>query len=391
MLAPRALHSLAVQTRWLHGRLERHLGGNHLLANAVALLAAGAFFEGPEAQAWLATGERLLARELSEQILADGAHYERSPMYHALALEDLLDIHNVAQCFRLPLAPGWRAQIQRMQCWLEALTHPDGDIAFFNDATLGVAATPALLSLYAARLFGSASPSPAAALLLTSSGYARLGRGPATLIVDCGALGPDHLPGHAHAGTLSFELSLAAERVLVNSGVSLYSLGAERARQRGTAAHNALVLAEDDSSEVWHAFRVGRRARILELQSGETPEVHWLRAAHDGYRHLPGRNVHTRTWRLHADRLVLEDQVQGAPVAAVAHFHLHPLLVWEHSGRDLVCVTRAGRRLRWSFSGAAAVETYQSSWHPGFGHALAAPALRVTKGSGPLVTTIAWE
>jgi uncharacterized heparinase superfamily protein len=86
-LTPAALHSLAVQVRWLRQRLEWHLGGNHLLANALALLCAGAFFEGPEADAWLAQGRRLVARELAAQILPDGGHYERSPMYHALVLQ----------------------------------------------------------------------------------------------------------------------------------------------------------------------------------------------------------------------------------------------------------------------------------------------------------------
>ena len=390
-LSPLALHSMAVQTRWLRGRIERHLGGNHLLANAVALLCAGAFFEGEEAQEWLASGQRLLSRELGEQILADGGHYERSPMYHALVLEDLLDTHNVAQCFALHIPSAWRADAQRMQQWLATLTHPDGDIAFFNDATLGVAATPAQLNLYGARLFGSTLPPPQGSVLMRASGYARLVHGPAMLFADCGALGPDHLPGHAHADTLSFELSLGPERVLVNSGVSVYTAGAERVRQRGTAAHNALVLADADSSEVWHAFRVGRRARILEVQLEEAPEAHWLRAAHDGYRYLAGRNVHSRTWRLHADRVLIEDRVRGAPVAAVAHFHLHPQLAWQRIDDALVCVTASGRRLRWSFAGAKAIDAYESSWHPAFGRAVRAPALRITAGGDSLVTTIAWD
>ena len=37
------------------------------------------------------------ARELPEQILADGGHFELSPMYHALVLEDLLDLVNIAR------------------------------------------------------------------------------------------------------------------------------------------------------------------------------------------------------------------------------------------------------------------------------------------------------
>jgi uncharacterized heparinase superfamily protein len=98
-----ALHSLAVQARWLRQRLEWHLLGNHLFANAKALVFAGAFFDGTEAEGWLRNGLDIVQRELGEQVLADGGHFERSTMYHALALEDLLDLVNLA-CARA--APG---------------------------------------------------------------------------------------------------------------------------------------------------------------------------------------------------------------------------------------------------------------------------------------------
>ena len=43
-LSAEAKESLAVQTRWLRRRLEIHLLGNHLWANAKALVFAGRFF-----------------------------------------------------------------------------------------------------------------------------------------------------------------------------------------------------------------------------------------------------------------------------------------------------------------------------------------------------------
>jgi hypothetical protein len=50
------VNSLAVQARWLMLNLERHLLGNHLFTNAKALVFAGCFFEGPEAERWLSKG-----------------------------------------------------------------------------------------------------------------------------------------------------------------------------------------------------------------------------------------------------------------------------------------------------------------------------------------------
>jgi hypothetical protein len=52
-----------------------------------------------------------------------------------------------------------------------------------------------------------------------------------------------------------------------------------------------------------------------------------LEAAHDGYRVLPDRPVHHRTWRLSDERLELRDVVSGTPGArhrAEVVFHLAP-------------------------------------------------------------------
>ncbi|MEA3198298.1 MAG: hypothetical protein QOF32_2350, partial [Gammaproteobacteria bacterium] len=89
-LAPKARQSLAVQVRWLNRRVESHLQGNHVLANAKALVHAGLFFDGEEAGRWLHRGLSLMRTEIAEQVLADGGHFERSTMYHAGFLEDIL-------------------------------------------------------------------------------------------------------------------------------------------------------------------------------------------------------------------------------------------------------------------------------------------------------------
>ena len=44
-------------------------------------------------------------------------------------------------------------------------------------------------------------------------------------LLDVARVGPDYLPGHAHADTLSFELSLYDRRTIVNCGISQYANG----------------------------------------------------------------------------------------------------------------------------------------------------------------------
>ena len=89
-----ANHSLAVQARWLRRRLEFHLLGNHLLANAKALFVAGSFFTGDEAERWLTLGRTLLdARDRGADFSSRTARILNSaPMYHLITLTDLLDV-----------------------------------------------------------------------------------------------------------------------------------------------------------------------------------------------------------------------------------------------------------------------------------------------------------
>jgi uncharacterized heparinase superfamily protein len=401
-LPPRAEQSLAIQTRWLARRLERHLLGNHLLANAKALLFAGAWFAGPEASDWIALGNRILTAELTEQILEDGGHFERSTMYHALALEDVLDLVNLGRCLDPPGARAagsslvaCRARVGAMRDWLAAMTHPDGEIAFFNDAAFGIAAVPAALDAYAERLgFRGPRPAPDGLTTLRSSGYTRMSRGSAVVIVDHAPVGPDYLPGHAHADTLSFELSLFGTRVLVNSGTSRYGADPERLRQRGTAAHNTVIIDDADSSEVWSGFRVARRARPFGLVVDDRGDP-TVSCAHDGYHRLPGRPSHRRTLTLAADSLEICDEITGDFRKAEARLHLHPAVRVEppsQGGASASSITLHlpdGSRVAVTGDGTT-WRVDRATWHPAFGASEATTCLVAAFTTRTLRATVRW-
>lgn len=326
------IQNLAVQVRQLRRRMEFHLLGNHLFENTKALVFAGLFFTGEEAGEWGRTGTRLLDEQLQEQVLEDGAHFELSPMYHCLVLEGLLDLVNLYQAFQIDPPDDWLRAIASMFDWLKIICHPDGGIPFFNDAAFGVAPSRDVLERYADRLGKLPETSSAGSHLLVASGYARLERGDAVVLADVSAIGPDYLPGHAHADSLSFELSLHGQRVLVNSGTSLYDTGPERQRQRGTAAHNTVRLDGVDSSEIWSGFRVARRARVkverFDLDAGP-----FLDAVHDGYRRLSGRPLHRRMWTMEAHGLEVIDVIKGRGSHLVEiFFHFHPSVCLEAAG-----------------------------------------------------------
>lgn len=334
-LPPECVHSLALQIRYLNKRVEWHLLGNHILANAKALVFAGLAFDGAEAQGWLEKGLRILKHQLPEQILTDGGHFELSPMYQSIVLEDLLDLINAARasCGRIPelLVSQWRELAGRMCGWLLTMTHPDGEIAFFNDAATGIAATPGELVAYSSRLgvrVGSglehSRDDTPGADLLGDSGYLRLHSRSAVALLDVARIGPDYLPGHAHADTLSFELSIHDHRAIVNGGTSRYDTDEQRLAERGTAAHSTVEVNGQDSSEVWSSFRVGRRARPFGLEQCQRDGVIVVACSHDGYRRLPGHPVHRRTWEFSACAMTVSDTVSARSAGAIARFLLHP-------------------------------------------------------------------
>ena len=366
-LSAEALASLATQARWLTRRIEWHLLANHLFINGKALVFAGLFFDGREADHWLAKGTAILARQAAEQILPDGGHFELSPMYHALIAEDLLDLVNIARTYgQDDLVTAWAWLVPNMLAWLATMTHPDGDIAFFNDSAFGIAAPLDRLDQYALRLGHRGNRTAGPLRHLPDSGYFRLSIGDFVTIGDVGRVGPDYQAGHAHADTLSFELSFGKQRVFVNSGISEYGAGPERQRQRGTAAHNTVILADENSSEVWSGFRVGRRARPSDVLVDVRGDRLHAEAAHDGYRHLAGAPRVWRSFDLDERGLTIRDSI-SPPYRSEAHFHLHPAIkIAELSAGHAALLLPCGRRLRLELEGGLP-SILRTSWHPEFG------------------------
>jgi uncharacterized heparinase superfamily protein len=192
---------------------------------------------------------------------------------------------------------------------------------------------------------------------------------------------------------LSFELSIDGVRTLVNGGTSTYERGPDRERQRGTAAHNTVVVDGQDSSEVWDSFRVARRARPIDVTWGRDAGACWLRGAHDGYRRLPGRVTHAREWRLESAELRIRDRVEGPFTSAVTMLHLHPTVAATSTGVGTALLSAPGhdRLARLETSPAIPVGSGPSTWHPEFGRTEPSTVLTVPIGAeGALETAVSW-
>ena len=152
---------------------------------------------------------------------------------------------------------------------------------------------------------------------LSSSGYRKLVSEICTLFIDIGQIGPDYIPGHAHADTFNFELYLNNKPIIVDPGVSTYEKGKRRDWERSTSAHNTVTVSGMNSSEVWSSFRVGNRARCKVLNESESCVV----AEHDGYKTLG--IIHRRKFELINDVVYLHDVLIGTDFEAYANFHFY--------------------------------------------------------------------
>ena len=235
------LDQIAWHAGYVHSHLEMDVGGNHLLKNIKALIGAGVFLGRHDL---VAKGRRLLEDQLPVQVLADGGHFERSPSYHCQVLGDLLDILRLLDAADAPPVAGLDDAIGGMRRWLGAMVGADGEVPLSNDAVP-----------VGGRRLAAVAPAPpprGPVTVLAASGYVVIRPDEGTqLVLDVGDPCPDHLPAHAHADCLSFELWVGHERWVVDTGTSTYEAGLRRAYERSTAAHNTVEVDGEEQTEVW--------------------------------------------------------------------------------------------------------------------------------------------
>ena len=371
-----ALASLAAQLDTLARGLEIRLLANHYLSNLLALVAGGVALAGPCADAWRAHVPAL-REQLDEQVLRDGAHFERSPMYHALMLENVLDLLNwVRAGDRAP--HGLEAQLTdvaaRMLGALAVYRHPDGEIALFADSALGIAHAPGVLEAYAAAL-GVEARGPERPGVLDAAGYVRLAAGPWSALVSVAGPAPAYQPGHAHADALSFELCFEGTRLVTDSGVGEYVPGPRRDSARATRSHATIEVDGRDQAELWAAHRIGGRPRVSCAAASPTR----VEASCAGW--ATPDTVQRRVLEMRAEALEITDTLEGRPRPLRLVLPLAPGLEPELRGS---CARVASCRIQLPESARWRVE--QAEAYPEFGRCeQRAVLVGEAEGAGPFV------
>ena len=322
--------SFVEQLSFLARNLETDLGGNHLIKNMKALIWGSAYFTGEPTRRWYDKGVALLHAALSEQILGDGVHYERSPSYHCQVFADLLECRYVLG--HDPFGGALDTALTRMAQAVADLCHPDGSVALLNDAGLTMAHPPGVCLDAYHRLFG-ARPTAREVFAFGDAGYYGMRAGNVYLIADCGRIAPDDLVAHGHGDVLSFELSVAGERIIVDQGVFEYVAGRRRQQSRSGANHNTLSFDGADQADFFGSFRCGRRPNVKVLNYQEKPRGFVLEGTHDGFAALRGAPRHVRRFVAGANHVEICDHIDGeATRRASIGFLLHPKVKIETQG-----------------------------------------------------------
>ncbi|HUB08397.1 MAG TPA: alginate lyase family protein [Myxococcales bacterium] len=321
--------------------------GNHFLADVSGLaFLAQTFPAFREAARWSEVARDALEREIRRQILPDGADFEASTSYHRLVFELLLLPALLGRRNARDFSSGYWERLRAMAVYDATLQNAAGFVPQFgdNDSGRGFRLVPrpdldhGYLNALAAAALGDPglcagrSPDAEAAFLAGPEAFERievgggarprssafpdggafvLRRGEVELFIRCGDKGQGGLGGHAHNDALSFELSVAGQRLVVDPGTGSYTGDpALRNRLRGTRAHSTVVvdgreqcpMAEDDLFALPDRLRLVER--VLDVSAGTfTGEI-----ATATHRHL-------RRFALTEDELRVADEV--APAAAL--------------------------------------------------------------------------
>lgn len=311
------IHSIYRQYLYLQKNVEKELLGNHYFENIRALILCSIFFADHDK---LTLYKQALFKQLEEQILNDGMHFELSPMYHKIVLEGLLKIHYWSPCTAL------NGYIQKMVNAAYSLEKNMGKTPFFNDSAENIAKSMASLIAVANRYFHIA---PEYRMQFEKSGYYMLETPSSKCVIDAGPIGPDYLPGHGHCDALSYELSVKGHPFIVNSGTYEYQNGKWRSFFRSTRAHNTLLIDENEQSGCWSSFRVAGRISGVEGQLMQMTQMQCFKGSYFNYRNQ--QHLRCMIW-VEDNILVVLDRIKtksniltsSGRISVKNYIHLHP-------------------------------------------------------------------
>ena len=306
--------SLKTQTKRLYHFPEYEILGNHLLQNGIALVWAGVFLNDKKV---LQKGSNILLEQLSEQVLADGVHFEKSFAYQSILVKNLMDL----MIFLKPkneckiIFNEIKIKVKLMLSTLSVLVDKEGFYFCIGDANKEMSINFNELMIVAQNLSINIEE-----FCWGESGFRVLGQSTDyQLFFNSGIIKSTYQPGHSHADAFSVCLNVKGRPVIVDRGVSTYENNDNRILERSTIAHNTLNVNLDNSADVWASFRMGKRPSVFCLSN--TDRI--IDYKHNGY-FSKYKIWHRRRVEQEADKIEISDYLygwNGENAQLVYHFH----------------------------------------------------------------------
>jgi len=314
--------------------------GNHLLENGFSLLFGGFYFKDDQLYE---KARKIITEQLEEQILDDGGHFELSPMYQQIILDRMLDCINLLQNNNRfddqePLLQLMKEKAEKTIKWLLKITFANGQIPLLNDSAPGIAPTTKQLKNYASHLDIISDNSYNLVRRLTDSwalsdsGYRKYSTPHYECIIDIGHIGPNYIPGHAHADTFNFVLYISKNPFIVDTGISSYEKNSQRYIERSTISHNTVEINDNNSSDVWGGFRVGKRVKPVVIKDDSYGAAAYYR--------FNKFLIHKRAFQFEKSQIIIADEIiekKKVKCECKAAFHFPPGVDYIQENNSIQC------------------------------------------------------
>jgi len=345
--------SIYLQYKYLQSNIEKDVLGNHYFENIKALIAGSVFFEDTKVKEKF---KKELLDQLKEQILEDGMHFELSPMYHKIILEDLIKVSYWLKDEEI--YTDLITYIQKMIDVTYSFENNFGKTPAFNDSADGVSKDFRCLLEVCNRYF-KLSPQSNSNTSLDKSGFYIIEDKDKKLIFDTGNICPSYLPAHGHCDALSFELSTNRLPFIVNSGTYKYESGEWRDFFRSTKAHNTVSVSSQEQSQFWGSFRVAKRIKKVRRKQFIYKNIHFYAGTYVSY---TGAKHKRFIGNLDKNAMIILDCVNaGSKDNIQSYLHFVPETSIEINN-NIVCAVKCNESLRLTPIGIRQINLEQS-WY----------------------------
>ena len=343
----------------------------------------------PDGERRASQGLRLLEAALDQQVLGDGGHAERNPSSQLAAIWCLAALRATMDAIERPSVPALSEAIARLAPALRLFRHGDGGLALFNG---GVEEERGLIDLVLTRTTATGAAPP---LDAPDTGFRRIESKHATLIADTGA--PSTTGRWAHAGTLSLEMSVGRERLIVNCGGWRGAESGWREALRATAAHSTLIVDDVNTATLDPGGAIADGATTVPVERRDQDGATWIDASHDGYLDTLGL-IHKRRLYVGAAGADVrgEDSLthmrrrrrQGREFAL--RFHLHPDVRCAMTEDRRAVLLRLASGAVWQMRAAGASMSVDESVYAGDGTTRRRTSQVALTGPIEDATTVKW-